>query len=90
MAKVKEVVEKLIQLWGEGSYVITNKKEFSETNLLRLDISKALLKLGWSPKLDLDTALRKTIDWYKTFYQKKEDMLLYSLKEIEEYEEKCF
>jgi len=85
IATVKEIVEKVINLWGKGKYEVESDTQFHEAGLLRLDISKAMIKLGWYPKWNLDIALEKTIKWYKMFYKGKEDMLRYSLQEIKSY-----
>jgi len=85
IATVKEIVEKVINLWGEGKYEVERDTRFHEAGLLRLDISKAMMKLGWCPKWDLDIALERTVKWYKLFYE-NEDMFTYSIKEIENYE----
>ena len=36
------------------------------------DISKAISKLGFSPKYTLQDGLNKTLEWYKTFYESGE------------------
>jgi CDP-glucose 4,6-dehydratase len=84
-ATVREVVEKVIRLWGKGSYEVIEDRSFHEAGLLRLDISKTMLKLGWRPKWNLDKALERTVKWYKRFYEGKTDMVKYSIKEIENY-----
>ena len=40
-----------------------------EVALLALDISKARQKLLWEPVWDTDTVIRKTVNWYKAFYE---------------------
>jgi len=87
MATVQEVVEKVIKFWGSGNYEVEKDTSFHEAGLLRLDISKAMMKLGWRPKWDLDTALERTVKWYKFFYKGKTNMFEYSLQEIRDYEE---
>ena len=84
-ATVREVVEKVIRLWGKGSYEVIEDRSFHEAGLLRLDISKTMLKLGWRPKWNLDKALERTVKWYKRFYEGKTDMVEYSIREIENY-----
>lgn len=66
---VEEMVKLTIEQWGTGHYEI--KKEQNqphEANLLKLDISKALSELGWTPKYTAAIAVQKTVEWYKTFY----------------------
>ena len=36
--------------------------------MLLLDSSKSKKTIGWIPRLDIDSALRMTIDWYKAFF----------------------
>ncbi len=85
VATVKELVEKIINLWGEGSYQIIQDKKFHEAGLLRLDISKAMLKLGWKPKWNLEISLRKTVDWYRCFYKEPKNIIDLSFKQLEDY-----
>jgi len=84
-AKVKDIVEKIVKLWGEGTYKIIQEKSYHETGILRLDISNSLFKLGWKPKWDLDTALNHTVKWYKTFYTSPEKIIELSIAQIREY-----
>jgi CDP-glucose 4,6-dehydratase len=37
--------------------------------MLKLDSSKARLKLGWRPVWDCCQALEKTAKWYEAFYE---------------------
>ncbi|WPX07796.1 CDP-glucose 4,6-dehydratase [Anaerocellum danielii] len=85
---VEEIVNLVIKVWGGGSYEIDNPKDnFYETDLLKLDTSKAKSYLGWKPILDIQKTIYKTIEWYKHYYYNKEiDMYDYSLQQIEEYE----
>ncbi len=86
-ATVQDVVEKIISFWGYGKYeVIKSNQQYHEAGLLRLDISKAVMRLGWLPKWKLNVALKRTVDWYKFFYENRTNMLEYSLREIHDYE----
>ena len=63
-------VEQLVQLalaeWGSGRYEThINAHAPHEAGILRLDISKAQLELGWQPKWNAATAISKTLEWYK-------------------------
>ncbi len=56
-------------MWGSGNLTISNDlNAVHEAHLLRLDISKAISELKWTPKMDATLAIKRTIDWYKRFY----------------------
>ncbi|MDP1553080.1 MAG: hypothetical protein Q8M06_08710, partial [Methanobacteriaceae archaeon] len=58
---------------------------FHESNLLKLDISKALYHLNWKPVLNLDEALNNTVSWYKNYYSGENNMYLYTINQIDEF-----
>lgn len=66
-------VEKLVRLitayYGKG-IVERGKEQQHEAQLLNLDISKALFKLGWHPVLSLEETVRYTVEWYKAYKEK--------------------
>ena len=65
---VKEVVEKVLKYYGKGSWIKTNDNgELHESTLLNLDTSKARYLLKWKPKLNIDEAVKMTIEWYKNY-----------------------
>ncbi len=67
-------------------YLKKNKKyEFKESNLLQLDSSKANTKLKWKCVLNIDKTLKYCADWYINFYNKKIDLLDFSLSQIDNY-----
>lgn len=82
---VQEVADLLISGWGDS---VCWKKEGSEqpheSNLLKLDCSKAHTQLGWIPKWSLETAAKKIVGWQKAF-QAKENMQEVSLAQINHY-----
>ena len=62
---VLELVEEILKTWP-GHYKITsNKSDLYESKKLNLQIEKAKLNLNWSPKWSFETAINKTINWYK-------------------------
>lgn len=64
--KVKDMVESLVALWGDGAaYGIEENHTLHESHLLRLDSSRAIQKLGWRPKLSFERAVETTVAWYK-------------------------
>ena len=69
---VLQLVETGIKLFNKGSYKVVTDKSFHESNLLKLDISKAKSLLGWRPKLNLKESLDYTFGWYRNYYEKIE------------------
>lgn len=57
-----------------------------EANYLRLDISKARARLGWEPRWDLATALKKVATWHRAWIA-GEDARQATLDQIAEYSE---
>lgn len=67
-APVKEVVEKLVKIYGKGAWEdISDKNKHYEAGLLKLDITKARQKLKWEPLLDFTKTLNLTVEWYKNY-----------------------
>ncbi|WP_245412113.1 CDP-glucose 4,6-dehydratase [Methylocella silvestris] len=63
---VGRVVERLIDAWGSGaSWAPDKDMRAKEAMLLRVDATKARLRLGWRPRLPLTEALGWTVDWHK-------------------------
>jgi CDP-glucose 4,6-dehydratase len=86
---VKWLVERIIKLWGDkASWIIDEGEHPHEENCLKLNSSKAKLKLGWYSHLDLNSALRKTVDWYKA-YIKQVNMSEFTIAQIKGYGKKC-
>lgn len=85
--KVAEVAQKVCEYYGKGNVVVHKKDDLHEANLLMLNIDKAQKVVGWAPTYNADTAIKKTVEWYKRFYQKDTDMYNYTLAQITEYEE---
>lgn len=84
---VEELVNLIIKIWGKGSYRIDSSSHPHEAVLLHLDINKAINLLGWKPVYNTREALRRTINWYKFFYNKAsaEQLDEAVLAEIKEY-----
>ena len=63
---VKQLVEEVIECWGEGSwYHLKNERANHETSLLHVSSDKAFHKLGWLPKWGFKETISNTIEWYK-------------------------
>lgn len=87
---VKEILNIAIKSWGKGMLEVDESHNYHEANLLKLDISKAKSYLKWSPVYDVNKAVDNTINWYKIYYENKdENMYEYTLKQIHEYEKEA-
>jgi CDP-glucose 4,6-dehydratase len=64
-APVAEVVERVFELWGSGHWEQVGGPHPPEAATLRLDAGQAAATLGWRPRLDLDTALGWTVEWWR-------------------------
>lgn len=68
VVSVQTVLEKINQRLQAPLTWMTDKNDNPpESNLLKLDISKARTTLGWRPLLSLDGALDLTTDWYQAY-----------------------
>ena len=81
---VKDLVERSINAWGDGTWIDqSDKTQPHEATLLKLDIQKAINHLNWVPKMDAAIAIGKTLDWYKNV--RAENALAYTQQQIENY-----
>jgi CDP-glucose 4,6-dehydratase len=82
---VQSIIERLTELWGAPiPWTHDGGSHPYEALYLRLDSSKARVRLGWTPRWNLDQALSSIVDWYKAF-QGGEDMHEVSLRQIREF-----
>ncbi|MEZ9877376.1 CDP-glucose 4,6-dehydratase [Vibrio breoganii] len=82
---VEWIVERLVQLWGDdASWFLSDGEHPHEAHYLKLDCSKAKMRLNWHPVWDLNTTLEKIVGWQKAWLS-KEDMKQYTINEIKEY-----
>jgi CDP-glucose 4,6-dehydratase len=84
-----ELAEKLVALWGSGSWIQTNPElAKAETGLLRLSWEKSASRLGWRPVYTWEEALTEIVDWFKAF-QGGAEMLEIGRHHITRYIEKA-
>ncbi len=83
---VGDIVEQTIRLWGSGRYESDAARPAHEAGLLRLDVGKALLELGWQPVYDTRRALAETVAWYRCHYDGGDAAALLS-RQLEAYSE---
>jgi len=62
------IIEQVGTMWeSEVKWKIDDHPHPHEAHFLKLDSSKARSKLGWSPRLNIQEALKWTVVWYKQF-----------------------
>jgi CDP-glucose 4,6-dehydratase len=79
------IVENFAKYWGEGlTWKFDSALHPHEAQFLKLDCSKANLKLNWQPQWNLNKAIESTVAWQKAYICQK-NMRAYSLEQIDEY-----
>lgn len=84
---VRELAALMQDSWGEGGPQFEFGEadpKIHEAGILRLDSTKAQTGLGWRPQLDLDHAVRMTVDWYRA-HRANENMKEFTLTQIAQY-----
>jgi len=84
---VQDLVERFLAGWGEGTWRdVSDSANPHEADVLRLNIDKALWKLGWRPAWNIDEVLRHTIHWYRRYFDAPETLRDLSIDQISTYE----
>lgn len=82
---VQWIVEQLTQQWGEGaSWQLDGGEHLHEAHYLKLDCSKAKMRLDWQPRWHLGYTLEMIVAWQQAWLAKL-DMRSFTLKQIEQY-----
>jgi CDP-glucose 4,6-dehydratase len=66
MRPVNWIVERIVELWGQGSFCLDDASQVHEAKFLKLDCSKARSQLGWRPSLELAGALQRVVEWHRS------------------------
>ena len=69
---VLQLVKKVFSEWKIKKKIIIKKKNFKETNFLKLDSKKSYKELNWRPQLNFDETIKLTVDWYKALKSNKD------------------
>ncbi len=68
--EVRTIASQLRENWNKIDFKFSESApDFHEAGQLKLDSSKARLKLGWSPVWNIGQALQMTAKWYQHFYE---------------------
>ena len=81
---VSWIVEQLCSRVSGAKWEIEGRSQPHEAGLLKLDSAKAKAHLGWSPRLSLEIALNKTVDWHLA-WRRGQNMSAFSIQQIEAY-----
>ncbi|QEM66886.1 CDP-glucose 4,6-dehydratase [Geobacter sp. FeAm09] len=83
---VEWIVKQMCALWGDNAgYAINEGDHPHEANYLKLDCSKARMRLGWRPRWDLANSLDSIVEWTQA-YRAGSDLRTVCLEQIERYE----
>lgn len=85
---VGEIARRFVEALGAGSLELgkPDPKAPHEAGLLQLDAAKARSRLGWTPRLGVDGALRLSAQWYKAYLADHTSALATLDAQIREYE----
>lgn len=85
-ASVEDVARLAASAWGEGAEIRVERQVDGppETDVLRLDSRRAITTLGWRPRWDVPTAVRRTVEWHQA-HLRGEDMAVVTDAQIRAY-----
>jgi len=85
---VEWLISRFDKEYGDGNNFEIRVIESSlhEAKNLKLDCSKSMQRLNWSPKLNIEKSISMTCAWYKNFYKDNQDMYAFSVEQIKQYE----
>ena len=82
---VQWIVDRLTTLWEDNaSWYLSEGEHPHEAHYLKLDCSKAKMRLDWQPVWGLEETLNRIVDWHKAWL-KSADIKAHTLSEIHEY-----
>jgi CDP-glucose 4,6-dehydratase len=82
---VQWLVEKLVQQWGgDASWYLSGGEHPHEAHYLKLDCSKAKMRLNWHPIWGLEETLGRIVNWQKAWLNGT-DIKQHTITEIREY-----
>lgn len=82
---VSWIVDRLCQKIPNACWELEGAPQPHEAGLLKLDSSKAKIKLGWTPRWSLETALDKTIEWHQA-WKEGQSMAEMSIQQVKAYQ----
>jgi CDP-glucose 4,6-dehydratase len=80
------IVDRMLALWGANGWTRPQGDQPHEAVLLKLDCTKARSELGWQPRLRLEGALAKVVEWHRAVADGR-DARDISIEQLREYSE---
>lgn len=66
--ETQKLVDLFVSMWGGHTRVLNFTYDFPhEASFLKLDCSKIKHTFGWMPQWNIETAVKKTVEWYKVW-----------------------
>lgn len=82
---VQWIVEYMVNTWGNnGRWQVDCGTQPHEAGYIKLEISKAIARLGWQPRWPLVVALKKIAEWHHA-YLNSADVREFTLEQIRSY-----
>ena len=82
---VWDVASMVIKNYGSGELRdLSDPNALHEAKLLMLDITKAQVKLGWEPRMNISQCIELVVDWYKK-YKSTDNVYALCVDEINKY-----
>jgi CDP-glucose 4,6-dehydratase len=82
---VEVLTQMFITNWNSNTKILINDSDsLPESNLLRLDSSKAYQMLDWQPIMNIEQTIMETASWYKRYYTEK-NVKNFTLEQIKKY-----
>ena len=89
---VLKLVKTMKNYWSDVSWKIAPKykKNFKESELLRLNCNKAKKILKWQSVLTFDQTIKMVTEWYRNFYFNSKNIEFFTNKQIKNYQSLTF
>ena len=85
---VSQLINEMSKYWNQIKWndVSSNENHVHEAGLLKLNCDKALFDLEWQATLQFKETVKMTVEWYKAYYQNREQSMHdFSIGQIEAY-----
>jgi CDP-glucose 4,6-dehydratase len=84
---VRELVEEALQHWPGQWLDQSDPSAPHEAHLLNLVIDRAHHELGWAPRWDFATTVKRTVQWYRRVHENHASALACCLEDLQAYQE---